>query len=660
MDIGSGNRPSGTAGRGGAADSPTASLINGVGLRFRETMAGYFSPGESDPARGAELGRVEQSQLRFDVEIRINDLGRFVKISEHSAELTGTVTCARLGGTLPIRDGVFNLFTIDETTGVRQMVYSFRFTATDGATYCLQGTKQIHSEAGESSVLTDMTRLSTTVYRGEDAQAPVYGAGVLVFNLADAPGLVAGMTVENARTPWQKVAAYAAFASFAWGALRDEYLRPCRWFYDTRYENLVVTGNLQSASSTRPFFMFSGVHERGFPWGDTGIFWDVVLVVGNGQGEWERYALTDLVLDGLELDVARGVYRWLGFRNIVLRNQAGRIEKHQRGTGYQCQAQRAKGVIDIPCSLADIADGQGPEVPSQTPDRVDQSDGRPGHSAGKRLGWNCPKRSQHTVDSRAHQADAEEGNGCPSSAGQHRGNQQHTRPGERHDHVQASLTGPVGTARDEDHTHGGEEIGNREKKAHQLVTPIANALESAGQPKQVAISSATLQDVDGGQQQYLGTHERPEERLGRNGNEFDRLTEQCGFEIAVFGRRYPPCLMGMVIDEPPPENQPDERQHALGGKQHAPIPVAQYPAGKWSKRKSISSLRRSPHPKRTARIARSLLPFTLCMLGSCQRELASSTVSQFPSLMPQASLPPSRDGCQRPNQDFSSPVSAAS
>ena len=33
-------------------------------------------------------------------------------------------------------------------------------------------------------------------------------------------------------------------------------------------------------------------------------------------------------------------------------------------------------------------------------------------------------------------------------------------------------------------------------------------------------------------------------------------------------------------------------------------------------------------------MARSLLPFTVCVLGSCHRDRASSTVSQFPSLMP--------------------------
>jgi uncharacterized protein (DUF362 family) len=275
-------------------------------------MSGYLGVGQSDPQRGFEQGRRENTPLRFDVQIRIVDLGRFLRLPEHAAELTGTVTFDLLGGTFAIQNGRFNLFTVDETTGVRQMVYEFPFTALDGATYYLHGTKSIHSEPGDWNVLADMTRLSITIYHGVDNHGPVYGAGILVFNLGDAPGLVAGMTVENARTPWQKVAAYAAFASFAWGALRDEYLRPLRLFYDARYENVVVAGDLSSANSRRPFFLFSGVHERGFPWGDTGIFWDVVLAVGDGREGWERYAITDLVLEGLELDVAHGTYRYHG------------------------------------------------------------------------------------------------------------------------------------------------------------------------------------------------------------------------------------------------------------------------------------------------------------------------------------------------------------
>src|SRR6516225_1912329 len=54
----------------------------------------------------------------------------------------------------------------------------------------------------------------------------------------------------------------------------------------------------------------------------------------------------------------------------------------------------------------------------------------------------------------------------------------------------------------------------------------------------------------------------------------------------------------------------------------------------WSNVRSMSSFRRRPHPRSTARMARSLLPFTVFVFGSCHRDRASSTVSQFPSLMP--------------------------
>jgi hypothetical protein len=43
-------------------------------------------------------------------------------------------------------------------------------------------------------------------------------------------------------------------------------------------------------------------------------------------------------------------------------------------------------------------------------------------------------------------------------------------------------------------------------------------------------------------------------------------------------------------------------------------------------------------------MARSLLPFTVCPLGSCHKVRASSTVSQFPSLMPSFLAPFTRSG----------------
>jgi uncharacterized protein (DUF362 family) len=288
------------------------SILDGVGLQFEESMSGHLGVDETDPRKGAGIGEERGTPIRFDVQIFISDLSRFIKLSEQQADLSGTVTFEPLGGTFTIRDGRFNLFTLDPDTGMRQMVYAFKFTAADSQTYFLYGHKEIYDDRGQFDVLEDMTRLFTTIYRGEDDQAPVYGAGILSFKLMDAPSMMASMKVVGAASIWQEVAAYTAFSSFAYGALRDEYLKDVRLFYDTQYENLVLSGILQGEDGPKPFFLVSGVHDKGFPWGDGETFWDVMLAIDDRNGGFQRYCITDRVLEGLHLDVERGIYRYRG------------------------------------------------------------------------------------------------------------------------------------------------------------------------------------------------------------------------------------------------------------------------------------------------------------------------------------------------------------
>ena len=66
--------------------------LSGVGLTFKETMSGYLGQGQSDPRQGADLGRRENAELRFDVTITIEDLEQFLKVGDHQARLDGTVT----------------------------------------------------------------------------------------------------------------------------------------------------------------------------------------------------------------------------------------------------------------------------------------------------------------------------------------------------------------------------------------------------------------------------------------------------------------------------------------------------------------------------------------------------------------------------------------
>jgi uncharacterized protein (DUF362 family) len=288
------------------------SILEGVGLQFEESMSGYLALDETDPGKGMEIGKERKTPIRFDVQIFITDLSSFIKLSDQQADLSGTITFEPLGGTFTIREGRFNLFTLDPETGVRQMVYAFKFTAGDGQTYFLYGHKEIHDDRGQFDLLEDMTRLFTTIYRGEDEQAVVYGAGILSFKLMDAPFMMASMKVIGAASIWQRVAAYTAFSSFAYGALRDEYLKDVRLFYDTQYENLVLSGILQGEDGPKSFFLVSGVHDKGFPWGDGETFWDVIIAIEDGKGDYTRYCISDRVLEGLHLNVERGIYHYRG------------------------------------------------------------------------------------------------------------------------------------------------------------------------------------------------------------------------------------------------------------------------------------------------------------------------------------------------------------
>jgi uncharacterized protein (DUF362 family) len=287
--------------------------LDGLVLRFQEMMGGHVGIDEPEPLAGAARGQRENTPLRFNVEIRIEDLGRFLRVADHAARLSGNVTFEPLGGRIPIRDGVFNLFTVDARTGIRRMTYAFRFTASDGQLYFLHGHKEIHDDPGALDVVPDMTTLFTTIYRGPDEQAPVYAAGVLTFDLKNTPALLASMKVEGTNSLLRKTAAYTAFASFAYGALRDEYLQCVRLLYDTRYENLALSGRLRGADGAEvPFFLGSGCHERGFPWGDGELFSDVLLVVGDGKGGFDRFCISDRTLEGLFLDISGGVFRYNG------------------------------------------------------------------------------------------------------------------------------------------------------------------------------------------------------------------------------------------------------------------------------------------------------------------------------------------------------------
>ncbi|MCL6622786.1 MAG: DUF362 domain-containing protein [Syntrophobacterales bacterium] len=305
--------------------------LHGLGLEFQETMSGWLGVGQEDFLAGRIIGEREHTPLRFEATITIDDLEKFIQLAEHEARLTGTVTFAPLGGTFPMEDGVFNLFSVS-AEGIRRMTYAFRFTAADGRRYFLFGYKNLKDDPG-FDLVEDMTTLFTRIHAGPDERAPLYGSGQLFFDLKDAPALLSSLKVTGAGW-WElhkKIQARLAFLDFAWGKIRQEYLRDLNPLYDTEYENLVLAGKVDLQGEPREFFLVSGIHDRDFPWGDGEIFWDVLLVIEDGRGGWRRFAVTDRFLPGLKLNVQAGTYRYQGPLYELTRGYAASRSEMQRG-----------------------------------------------------------------------------------------------------------------------------------------------------------------------------------------------------------------------------------------------------------------------------------------------------------------------------------------
>jgi len=281
-----------------------------VGLRFSETMSGYVAEGVEGFEEGEKRGQEQDTRFSFDVTIEIESVSDFVKLSGQEAKMSGKVSYKPLGEDLPIQGGVFTLFKPDAASGTRQMTYSFWFTGKDGTDYSLYGYKMIHDDPGMDA-LEDMTKLFTRLSLGRQKGGNLVGSGVLRFKMLDLPSMLSSFEVTNTHSPITKIRTISTFVQFCYGAAKETYLP--RLTYQTRYENLVLRGKVVSdGGALKNFFFFSGIHDKDFPWGDGEIFWDIGLVIEKGDGSWERYGLTDRIIEKLELDVEKGVYRYDG------------------------------------------------------------------------------------------------------------------------------------------------------------------------------------------------------------------------------------------------------------------------------------------------------------------------------------------------------------
>lgn len=195
------------------------------GIRFTETMKGYFSTGEKeDFERGAEQGERDQSPFQFILTIISADLEAFLKEPEHKARMVGTVVAPALSQQpLTVREGKFNLLTIDpDRANTRNMIYRMRLTAEGGKTYHFHGIKIIHDDPG-FDLWADTTTLFITVRDGESEEAPVLGKGILKIPPEDFATQMTTLRVTHANSAAERLKGVAEFGRYFARSLYDTY-----------------------------------------------------------------------------------------------------------------------------------------------------------------------------------------------------------------------------------------------------------------------------------------------------------------------------------------------------------------------------------------------------------------------------------------------------
>ena len=165
------------------------------GIAFDETMEGWFALGAATPEEGVTKGKNAGTRLAMHARVSIDDLDRFVAVAEHPGGLTGTIDFQPIGIGLAATSGVFQLFSPGPGEDARRMVYELAFPDQGRPRY-LAGEKRVRNEGGVD-LWKDTTTLYTRLHDGNDAKAPVIGAGILTLGVPQLLALMSTMKPIN-------------------------------------------------------------------------------------------------------------------------------------------------------------------------------------------------------------------------------------------------------------------------------------------------------------------------------------------------------------------------------------------------------------------------------------------------------------------------------
>jgi uncharacterized protein (DUF362 family) len=280
-------------------------------LEMSEGMWGFMAEGADSYQNGYEQGKREGNRLEYQVTLHIDDFKEFESPSGRRAPMTGTMTCRNIfGENLEIRNAEYGLYSVDPETGQRRITYRFDFTARDGKDYRFSGYKVIVHEPWALDILEDQTTLFATVSDLAGAAEKVVCRGIIHYHVEDFPDMLLSIRTPGMDTLPNRIRMANKFFSFVSNEI-SEYFQEINPFYAAKYSNMVCTGMADANGKEVEFFIFSGAHDKGFPWGDNVSFWDIGLVLGEA-GNWRRFALTEYAIKDMKLNLTEGIYQYEG------------------------------------------------------------------------------------------------------------------------------------------------------------------------------------------------------------------------------------------------------------------------------------------------------------------------------------------------------------
>lgn len=202
-----------------------------IGIRFTETMRGYFS---CDASAGDELssyrdagalGKSNGEDMSFTLTINATDVNLMLQHAEHPASITGTLMCNALSPLpLTVSHGKFNLFErIPSPPDTRQMRYRMRLSGENGKEFYFDGFKLIKDDPNSLDMWADTTTLYVSVYRGSDDSGELVGKALLRIHTDDFMRQLTTLDVSNAPSWEERLKTTAKFGEFFAGELYQAY-----------------------------------------------------------------------------------------------------------------------------------------------------------------------------------------------------------------------------------------------------------------------------------------------------------------------------------------------------------------------------------------------------------------------------------------------------